>query len=367
MHYSSLLLSLGLGLGVTASVLPHPACKEVKIPVTVNVPRFILSTSINDDWDTASLTLNLTTRDFANSSSDPLPVIGSTSKGVKSSYTIGGTLCGSGGTLLVLTHGIIESKLYWNPNFPGSESYNFIDAALKAGYSILSYDRIGVATSSKVDPISDAQFQVETAVLNSLISYGRKATSAKKVALVGHSYGAYLSAASASQVPVDAVVLTGFSGTFDYFAPFIAGASFRIAKLQNPLRWGGLHSGYITSADLYALTYVYFASNFDRSVAEWTFNTESEPFALGELPSLLATTITYSDIKAPVLVLQGRYDVSACGGDCVGLLEKTKSLFTGSKTVETVDNLPAGHNLNLHKVAPQAFQMIFSFLKKQGL
>lgn len=89
------------------------------------------------------------------------------------------------------------------------------------------------------------------------------------MALVGHSYGAYLSAATASQTAVDAVVLTGFSGTFQYFAPFVAGSSLRVARIQDPLRWGTLDSGYLTSLDVYAETYGFFAEPFfDHRVAE---------------------------------------------------------------------------------------------------
>lgn len=180
-------------------------------------------------------------------------------------------------------------------------------------------------------------------MFNSLVDYGREAAKAKKIALIGHSYGAYLSVASASEIDVDAIVLTGFSGTFSYFDPFIAGAGFRVAKLQDPLRWSNLDLGYLTSSDLYAETYVYFAEPyFEQRVAEWAYSVESEPFAVGELPSLLTTKIEYGNITSPVLVLQGRYDVSACGGECVGVINGTKTLFTGAKVVETVDDLPAG-------------------------
>ncbi|KAM0263744.1 hypothetical protein ACHAQJ_001059 [Trichoderma viride] len=353
-----------------AQALPQPvlaSCRDIQIPITVSTPRFLLTTSLQNDWDAAALTLNLTRRD-SGKVGDPLPIGGSTSASVKSTYTVGATLCGNGGPTLVLTHGIIESKLYWRPDFPGSETYNFVDAAIAQGYSVLSYDRIGVGSSPKVNSFTDAQFQVEVAVLEGLVNYAKTKSHASKVVLVGHSYGSYISSGAASHIAVDGLVLTGFSGTFDYFPPFIAGAGLRIAKIQNASRWGQLDSGYLTTSDLYAETYVYYAApHFEHSVAEWTYNVASQPFAVGELPSLLATTIEYGDIKAPVLVLQGQFDVSACGGNCVGVVNGTKDIFTGAKVLEYVDNLPAGHNLNFHKVAPQAFQKIFTFLKAQGV
>ncbi|KAI1075967.1 alpha/beta-hydrolase [Whalleya microplaca] len=360
---------LALSLITAVFALPRhlpAACREIGIPITVSVPRFIINVTVDNNWDAVSLTLNLTRRDFSYPT-DPLP-ISSTSPPVESTYTIGATLCGSGGSILVLTHGIIESKLYWQPTFEGSETYSFVDAAVAAGYSILSYDRIGVGSSSKVNALSDAQFQVETAVLDSLVDYARNTVNASKVALIGHSYGSYLSAASASQTDVDALVLTGFSGNFSYFGPFLAGSGFRVANIKDPVRWGALDAGYVTASDLYAETYVYYAEPyFEHRVAEWSYNFGSEPFAVGELPSLLDTTIEYENITAPVLLLQGQFDLSACGGNCVGLLEDTKGKFSKAKVIEAVDNLAAGHNLNLHKIAPQAFEMIFNFLKAQGI
>lgn len=234
---------------------------------------------------------------------------------------------------------------YFQPNLSNSTEYSFVDAAVAAGYSVLNYDRIGVGSSSKIDAYTDAQFQVEVDVLNSLATYARETAGASNVALVGHSYGAYLSTQSAASLTtaVDALVLTGFSGTTDYFGPFLAGTGFRVAQIENPARWGGLGSGYLTSSDVYAETYAYFAKPyFETRVAQWAYDIASEPFAVGELPSLLKSTIGYSNITAPTLLLQGRYDVSACGGDCVGLLDSIKTNFSSASAVVTVDDLPAG-------------------------
>ena len=112
---------------------------------------------------------------------------------------------------------------------------------------------------------------------------------------------------------------------------------------------------YLTSSDLYAATYVYFAApHFTARAATWSYAAGSEPFAAAELPSLLATNVTYGQITAPVLVLQGQFDLSACGGNCAGadgaggrdpplsLAAKARELFSGAKVVEVVDDLPAG-------------------------
>lgn len=252
---------------------------------------------------------------------------------------------------------------YWQPNLSDTEQYSFIDAAVNAGYSVLSYDRIGVGSSSRycyyssiwavciltddyhnrVDSFWDAQFQVETAVLNSIVAYARETSSSTKVALIGHSYGAYISAESAIAISADAVVLTGFSGTFDYFSPFLAGSGLRIAKFQAPDRWGDLDSGYLTTSDLYAEAYAYYVEPyFEHRVAEWAHTVSSEPFAVGELLSLLQKPVAFENITSSVLLLQGQYDLSACGGDCIGYLNQTLEKFGAARVVRVVDNLPAG-------------------------
>jgi hypothetical protein len=103
-----------LVVAVIASPLPFTAastCKDIEIPITVSAPRFVINATVNDNWDAATLTLNLTRRDFS-TSADPLPISGNMTSAVESTYVVGATLCGTGGPMLVLTHGIIESKLY---------------------------------------------------------------------------------------------------------------------------------------------------------------------------------------------------------------------------------------------------------------
>ncbi|KAH9907761.1 alpha/beta-hydrolase [Xylariomycetidae sp. FL2044] len=389
---NALLLALAAGLVLARAADP---CRDIDIPITVSVPRLIVTTEIRDNWDAAALTFNLTSTDFGTPAL-PLPLAGTTPGPVNSTYTVGATLCDTGGPMLVLTHGIIESKLYWRPNLENSEKYSFVDAAMAAGYSILSYDRIGVGSSSKINSHTDAQFQVEVAVLDRLVDYARASANATQIVLVGHSYGSYISAASAAAASaaasssanttsgtpgIDALILTGFSGTFAHFAPFLSGAALRVAQTLDPARWSsyppGDEGGWLTAVDVYASTYGYFGPRadgdgngnfFERRVAEWSHKVAGQPFAVGELPSLLNATIAYADVAAPVLMLQGRYDVSACGGECVGVVRGfAEGNFTGARAVEVVEDLPAGHNLFLHEVAPKAFDMIFDFLKAQGV
>lgn len=112
------ILSLALALvgsinAFTTSALGErdSQCSQIQIPVTVAEKRSLLNITIENDWDAASLTFSLTARDFGKPD-DPLPITGESEFPVWSNYTIGATLCGTGDTVLVTTHGIIESKSY---------------------------------------------------------------------------------------------------------------------------------------------------------------------------------------------------------------------------------------------------------------
>lgn len=113
-----LIPTLALALAAPITGLPtldfseiHSQCSQLTIPVSVFEEKSILNITIKDDWNAASLTFNLTARDFG-TSGNPLPIAGETAFAAESNYTVGATLCGAGGTMLVTTHGIIESKLH---------------------------------------------------------------------------------------------------------------------------------------------------------------------------------------------------------------------------------------------------------------
>lgn len=99
-------------IAVTAPALNsrHGSCYDLDIPVTVSEKRYILDTTIVNDWDAVSFTFNLTAQNFGQPE-NPVPITGQTASPVTSNYSIGASICGTGSTLLVLTHGILESKL----------------------------------------------------------------------------------------------------------------------------------------------------------------------------------------------------------------------------------------------------------------
>lgn len=134
----------------------------------------------------------------------------------------------------------------------------------------------------------DAQVAILTELVTSLRAGTFSSDAPTDVVLVGHSYGSYISSYAASTIspPVSAVILTGYSGQFQWFGTFIAGWEARVAALLSPERWGNYSHGYLVPVDISANNFLSFKSPFfDRNVAQWLYE-NTQPFAIGELTSL---------------------------------------------------------------------------------
>lgn len=136
--------------------------------------------------------------------------------------------------------------------------YSYVDAALKAGHSTFTWDRLGSGNSSKPDLYNIIQAPVELAVLIELTKLLRAGsviagTSAyKKFVLVDHNYGSDLTNYLMTVEPKlsDGIILTGYSNYFGYQLPFYATTGY-LASTNQPKRFTGFSSGYITWADMY--------------------------------------------------------------------------------------------------------------------
>ena len=73
---------------------------------------------------------------------------------VQGHFDINAQLCTAQGpkasTLQIATHGFALNKNYWDIRYRPS-NYSYVDAAVAAGYSILTYDRLGAGDSSIAD------------------------------------------------------------------------------------------------------------------------------------------------------------------------------------------------------------------------
>lgn len=108
LHAALLVVSIPFVKGLHLS----EKCRDVEIPVSVSVPRYNIDVVMEDNWDAAALTSNLTRIDAGDPITSPLPIFKMISGPILSNFTIGATVCGGGSTVMILTHGIIESKSY---------------------------------------------------------------------------------------------------------------------------------------------------------------------------------------------------------------------------------------------------------------
>ncbi|KAF7361498.1 Alpha/beta-hydrolase [Mycena sanguinolenta] len=369
----AVLLSLAISI-LTAHPASAYTCKSYTIPLkNISAPSFKLSFEIETQWDITDWTINEARRDSATAFNG---IAGQST--VVSDFDISARFCtpstGSklAETVLVLTHGLGADKTYWDPTFAGGEQYSLVQAALAAGYSIFHYDRLGTGQSTKADPHNVVQFPIQVEILASLTrllltpsSPYTLNVSISSAVHFGHSYGSYITAALASAHPelTQAISLSGYSGLFDYFNILIAGWQSRVAALLDPAKWGQLKTGYVTPVDGYADAYLEFKSPyFDHAVAEWATSVKS-PYAIGELATLGQTTYDTSNFTKPVQVFQGRYDLSACGGNCDGILNKTASFWPKADPLNITGTFPAGHSVNLHYNASEAFAVMLDFVR----
>lgn len=285
-------------------------------------------------------------------------------------------------TLQILTHGLGFNRSYWDfylPNATNDAEYSYINRITGAGYSTLSWNRLGIEPSTIADPYKHIQAPVELATLVSLTLLARAGNISqvpipKKVVHVGHSWGSVLSLGLASVAPqlTDGVVLTGFSGVNQYQLLFVASSSFHIASENAPKRFPAKQysTGYLTWADKAANQYAFLEyPYFDPAVLDRAEATKY-PFTIGEFLSISAIPSTAPNFKGPVLFLAAEADLIFCGSNCTGLYgadSVTVEAFNGSSSVETYIQPRVGHGINLHKNATGAYDVVLDWASRNGL
>ncbi|KAF8198316.1 Alpha/Beta hydrolase protein [Mycena galopus ATCC 62051] len=372
--FAASLLSVAIPLINITQPTSTGICASYTVPLkNISAPSFNLTFEIKTQWDITDWTINEARWDSAtafNGIAGPSTVVGDFD--ISSRFCTPSKPTKLAETVLVLTHGLGADKTYWDPTFSGGEQYSFVQAALTAGYSVFHYDRLGTGQSTKADPHNVVQFPIQVEILASLTRlllespspYTLNVSIASAVHF-GHSYGSYLTAALASANPelTHAISLSGYSGLFDYFNILIAGWQSRVAALLDPTRWGHLQTGYVTPVDVYADAYLEFkAPYFDHAIAEWATSVKS-PYAIGELATLGQTPYSTANFTKPVQVFQGRYDLSACGGNCDGVLNRTAAFWPEATPLNITGTFPAGHSVNLHYNASQAFSVMLDFVQ----
>ncbi|KAK8181597.1 Alpha/Beta hydrolase protein [Phyllosticta capitalensis] len=420
MHYSSTAVVLAALSAVAAS---EKTCLNQTVPVTISARNgnFSLAAPTNN-IDAAAFVQNLS-RQGQNYSSAVLNGYNT----VSGTYNISTQFCydnarsGVNVPLQILTHGIGFDKTYWDLPY-NNYNYSYVNAALAAGYSTLSYDRLGIGNSSHGDAVNEIQSFLEVAALRALTTQLRSgsfpgvAQKFSKIIHAGHSFGSIQSYTFANLYPdeTDGLVLTGFSLNATYNAFFLAGGNFQLASLNAPLRFGSaaagdvqklqlasaylqaldldvdvgllssdgaaatpqdLPAGYLVTGDTSANQYNFFLPGFfDAGLLAQSERTKM-PVTVGELLTL-GSVSPVNAFKGPVLVITGSGDLPFCGGDCLTTGTKYPSIpATVALSFPNVapENFTAyiqpnaGHGLNAHYNATGAYRYVSEWLKDRGL
>ncbi|KAK1672451.1 Alpha/Beta hydrolase protein [Colletotrichum godetiae] len=304
---------------------------------------------------------------------------------VGGTYHLASTYCqpdsGPGAVLQILTHGIGFDRSYWD--FPANNyNYSYVGPAVDDyGYSTFAWDRLGIAQSSRGEPVNEIQGFLELAALKALTDKLRAGAvpgvpcTFSKYVHVGHSFGSVHSYALSAMYPdaSDGLVLTGFSANATFLPDFLLGGAFIQANQVPAL--ADYVDGYLAPAYEGGAHINFFApDNFDPAILTAAYKT-GKPVTVGELLTIGGEAGTTSGFMKPVLVITGERDVPFCGGDCLAtgnpklpsIPAGVAPLINNASTFEAYVVPDAGHGLAFSYSHVEVTSKIQDFLAQNGL
>jgi pimeloyl-ACP methyl ester carboxylesterase len=377
---------------VTISQRVHGSCKGYSVSVKATADSAIYDLpAVDDDIGVGAWTIHTDT--WSTPTGYNSIIRNTTTSGT---YNIYGQLCvptawQKKDILQIATHGIHYDSRYWDPEV-NRESQSYVEAALEAGYSIFTYDRLGTGQSDHPDAYTVVQAPLQLEILRQLTLMARNGSlyslagkaqppastfnglnPPSKVIHVGHSFGSFLTSAFIGKYSnlTDGAIITGYildqytgkGGVASFSSEFAATAS-------PPFNRG---SGYVVSRSN-GIQNIFFGGNLKTAYTKAMFNYGNaikQPIAVGEIAS--ACTIigqTAPNLKAPVQYMLAEFDFYICGGDCKGgyNVEYLKnSTYPNVAEFEIVIQPNTGHGFTLHNNASAGYQVSLGFLARNGL
>jgi len=361
----------------------HYDCKSFDVPITVSdIPTLALPfLPVEDQYQATNVLNMLTARTQSGAAPKLVNISGSYNIATQYCFPIDQTLQVST-TLQVLTHGLGCNASWWDFYLSSNQSdtqYSYISAATAAGYSTLSYNRLGISGSTLANPDTEVQSPVELSILAQLTQLAREGKlfdqqpRPSKTIHVGHSYGSFLTHALVAAEPSlsDGVILTGYSNQQMYGSAFLINSNLLLASVANSTRFPPSHypSGYATWPSQWSNQYAFFAyPEFDPAVLAQAEATK-EPFTIAEFVSFPLLVLDAPSFKGPVFYLNAEKDQIMCGFNCTGLVGRgtdAYNAFNGTSDIESLVIAGAGHFLNLHYSAHETYASINDWVKRHG-
>ncbi|KAI4177708.1 MAG: hypothetical protein LQ343_000171 [Gyalolechia ehrenbergii] len=276
-------------------------------------------------------------------------------------------------TAQLLTHGGTFDHTYWDIA-PG---YSYVDASTYVGIATLSYDRLGTGLSDHPDPLQTVQLPLQIEIAHLLAQKLRTATISggrirvSKVVGVGHSLGGAVTQAVAAKYPkdFDALIIQGTSTATQYAITGVASEALQIANTDPSGRFKGLADGYHVAGPLpQAAQFAFYRyPGFDPKIFSLQ-TSRKQTLALGESYTLPLAYTPAPAYTGPVAIVNGQHDWFHCGGDCTYPVDQAAAAIpayfpNANKERSTSYLAPgAGHSVNAHLSADQAFERMIAFL-----
>ena len=298
-------------------------------------------------------------------------------------------------TLQIATHGLVYDKRYWDVEIDPSQ-YSYVDAALSAGYPILTYDRLGTGKSDKPDASTVVQARLQLEILRSLTLMARDGhllnlvkqqnppapelqniQPPTNIIHIGHSYGSILTAALLATYGnlSDAAILTGFIPNAHMNGLPITEFDAVLARTYSPA-FADRGDGYIVPATRSALQATFFAGSpsdsiggFEKQLLDYGDEVKQPATATEFLSAPTLKMAPALDFTGPVQYNEGEFDNAMCCGDCRGAYNETMlGLITPfAKAMEVHLQPSTGHGLTFHRNATAGYKVGFEFLGRNGL
>ncbi|EHK18069.1 uncharacterized protein TRIVIDRAFT_44656 [Trichoderma virens Gv29-8] len=384
------------GISVSASAClerPHGYCKQLDIPVPITANTAIYDIPrVDNDIEAVAWAIYDATRTTIHG---PKNIIKNTT--TSETFNIHAQLCipksnknGKHNTLQIATHGVHYDSRYWDSEYK-PENHSYVEASLKAGYSILTYDRLGVGQSDKPDAYDVVQAPVELEILRQLTLMARNgslyefASHAKpsnpsfkaletphKVVHIGHSFGSFLTSAFiANYGPLsDGAIITGYLYTENLASAGSTSFSVEYAATGSPPF--NRSSGYVV-CQRDGIQNIFFGGNpktaFTEELLEYGISIK-QPVPIGEFASAFSLLENPGpSFRAPVQFLLPEFDFYICRGDCHDLFNLTalNQTYPHATKIEVALQPNTGHALPLHNNATAGFQLMFDFFSRNGL
>jgi pimeloyl-ACP methyl ester carboxylesterase len=290
-------------------------------------------------------------------------------------YKLVGELCAVDGfdhkTLQVLVSGAGYGAVYWD--FPYEpDTYSYMRAALRAGYAVFNFDRLGMGRSDHPPGLA-LDVDTQAYVLSQTIAALAAANDYSAVVTLGHSFGSLIVLAHALRNPeqVNGVVLTGYAHNVNpEFGPAM-GKGIELAAFGGPFVGDIFDPTYVISKPDSRGAVFYTGSNTDPAVIR-TDDLTRQTTAAGELLTMRKYFGEQSKgLQVPVYMVLGEDDFVVCGGalDCTNhaaVLAHETPYFPPATCFELTLLDDVNHNANLHRSAPSTFALILNWIARRA-